>query len=89
MESNTNQDLVALALQIQTLIATVEELTKQNQEMRLWLQQEDNRSKTNWDDDEDIQKRWLGTPEGANSDLLKEMRKEMDNLRNAIKEKTD
>ena len=40
MESNVNQDLAALALQIQTLIASVEELTRQNQEMRLRLQQE-------------------------------------------------
>ena len=45
MESN--QDSTALALQIQTLTASVEELTKQNQEMRLWLQQEENRSRIN------------------------------------------
>ena len=32
----------------------MEELTRQNQEMRLQLQQEDNRSETNWDDDGDI-----------------------------------
>ena len=89
MESNINQDPVALALQIQTLATTMEELTKQYQEMRLQLQQEDNRSETNWDDDRDSQKRRLGTLEGASSDLLKEMRKEMDELRNAIKEKTD
>ena len=30
MDSNANQDLVALALQIQTLVASVEELTRQN-----------------------------------------------------------
>ena len=30
MESNTSQDPAALALQIQSLVATVEELTKQN-----------------------------------------------------------
>ena len=53
MESNANQDPVALALQIQTLAATVEELTKQNQEIRLRLQQEDNRSETNRDNDGD------------------------------------
>ena len=29
------------------------------------------------------------TPEEQNSDLLREMRKEMDELRNAIKKKTD
>jgi len=57
MESNVNQDPAALALQIQTLATTVEELTRQNQEMRLRLQQEDNCSETNWDDDEDNQKR--------------------------------
>ena len=39
MESN--QDSVALAHQIQALLATVEELTKQNQEMKLGLQQEE------------------------------------------------
>ena len=37
-----NQDPAALALQIQTLAASVEELIRQNQEMRLWLQQEEN-----------------------------------------------
>ena len=37
MESNVNQNLVALALQIHSLTATVEELTKQNQEMRQQL----------------------------------------------------
>ena len=56
MESNVNQDLAALALQIQMLTATVEELTRQNQKMRLRLQQEDNRLETNWDDDGDNQK---------------------------------
>ena len=89
MESNVNQDPAALALQIQSLAATVEELTKQNQEMRQQLQQEDNRSKTNRDDDGDSHRKRLGTLEGANLDLLKEMRKEMDELRNVIKEKTD
>ena len=53
MESNVNQDPAALALQIQMLIAIVEELTRKNQEMRLRLQQEDNRLETNWDDDGD------------------------------------
>ena len=66
----------------------MEELTRQNQEMRLQLQQEDNRSETNRDDDVDGQKRQPGTPKGVSSDLLKEMRKEMDELTNAIKEKT-
>ena len=53
------------------------------------MQQEDNRLDTNQVDDGDIQKRRPSTPEGANSDLLKEMRKEMAELRNAIKEKTN
>ena len=37
MESNP--DSVALAQQVQALAATIEELTRQNQEMKLWLQQ--------------------------------------------------
>ncbi|XP_065620078.1 respiratory burst oxidase homolog protein C-like [Quercus suber] len=45
MESN--QDSAALAQQVQALTATVEELTKQNQEMRQRLQQEENRSRGN------------------------------------------
>ena len=55
MESN--HDPAALALQIQALEASVEELTRQNQEMRLRLQQEENRSKINQEDDEDSQRR--------------------------------
>ena len=46
-------DPAALALKVQSLVATVEELTKQNQEMKQRLQQEDNRIKINKDDDED------------------------------------
>ena len=38
MESNVQQGPMALALQIQMLIANVEELIKQNQEMRQRLQ---------------------------------------------------
>ena len=72
-----------------SLVATVEELTKQNQEMRQRLQQEDNRTDINRDDDEDSNKRRTSTPKEANSDLLREMRKEMDKLRNTIKGKTD
>ena len=49
MESN--QDPTALAQQIQALTATVEELTRQNQEMKLLLQQKENRSKGNPEDD--------------------------------------
>ena len=35
MESNTPQDSATLVLQIQTLTTSVEELTRQNQEIRL------------------------------------------------------
>ena len=48
-----NPDSAALAQQVQALAATIEELTKQNQEMKLQLQQvqqaqqEENRSKGN------------------------------------------
>ena len=73
--------------QIQSLAATVEELTRQNQEMRQRLLQEDNRADKG--DDEDSNRRRNNTLEEASSDLLKEMRKEMDELRNAIKGKTD
>ena len=92
MESNVPQDLVVLALQIQILTASMEELTRQNQEMRLQLQQEDNHSETNWDDDGGSQRRddrrQLAIPEGTSLNLLREMRKEMDKLRSIIKEKT-
>ena len=46
MESNTPQDSATLELQIQTLTTSDEELTEQNREMRLQLQQEENRSPT-------------------------------------------
>ena len=48
-----NPDSAALAKQVQALAATIEELTKQNQEMKLRLQQvqqaqhDENRSKDN------------------------------------------
>ena len=86
MESTTSQDPVALAVQVQSLAAMVEELTKQNQEMRQQLQQEENRTDVNRDDSNG---RRTSMPEEMNSDLLKKMRKEMDELRNAIREKTD
>ena len=89
MESNTSPDLAALALHIQSLAATVEELTRQNQEMRQQLQHENNRTDINKDGDEDSSKRRTSTPEEVSPDLLKEMRKEMDELRNAIKGKMD
>ena len=49
MESN--QDSAALAQQVQALAATVEELTRQNQEMKLRLQQEENWSKGSPEDE--------------------------------------
>ena len=91
MESN--QDFVALAQQVQALAATVEELTRQNQEMKLRLQQEENRSKGSLEDEGNSQRRsdrqGPVSPDDQNSDLLREMRKEMDELRSAIKEKTE
>ena len=91
MESS--QDPTALAQQIQALAAIVEELTRQNQEMKLLLQQKENRSKGNLEDEGDSQGRGDRqrpvSPDDQNSDLLREMRKEMDELRSAIKEKTE
>ena len=91
MESN--QDSAVLALQIQTLTTSVEELTRQNQEMRLQLQQKENQSRSNQEDNGDSHRRSdrrrLAIPDGPNSDLLWEMRKEMNELRSAIKGKTD
>ena len=55
MESN--QDSAALAQQVQALVATVEELTRLNQVMKLQLQQEENRSKGNLEDEGDSQRR--------------------------------
>ena len=97
MEYNIPQDSATLALQIQTLTASVEELTKQNQEMRLQLQQEENRSPTkvwtNRNNDEDSDRRddyrRPNSSNKANSNLLRDMRKEMDELRKAIREKTN
>ena len=97
MEYNIPQDSAALALQIQTLTASVEELTKQNQEMRLQLQQEENRSPTkvgtNRNNDEDSDRRddyqRPNSSNKANSNLLRDMRKEMDELRKTMREKTN
>ena len=61
MESNP--DFAALAQQVQSLTATIEELTKQNQEMKLRLQQvqqaqqEENRSKDNMEGEGDSHRR--------------------------------
>ena len=89
----SSQDPTGLAQQIQALAATVEELTRQNQEMKLLLQQEENRSKGNPEDEGDSQRRGDHqrpvSPDDQNSNLLREMRKEIDDLRSAIKEKTE
>ena len=97
MESNLNS--AALAQQVQALAATIEELTKQNQEMKLRLQQvqqaqqDENRSKGSLEGEGDSRGRGTPqrptTPDKQNSYLLREMRKEMDKLRSAIKERTD
>ena len=88
-----NQDSITLAQQVQALVATVEELTKQNQEIKLRLQQEENRSKGSPEDERNSQRRSDHqrpiSPDDQNSDLIREMRKEMDELRSAIKEKTE
>ena len=88
-----NQNPTALALQVQALAASVEELTRQNQDIRLRLQQEENRSRANQEDKGDSHRRsnrrGPTTPDEPNSDLLREMRKEMDELRNAIRGKTN
>ena len=75
MESNP--DSAALAQQVQALAATIEELTKQNQEMKLRLQQvqqEENRSKGNLEGEGDSHRRGTPqrptTPDEQNSDLL-------------------
>ena len=89
MESTTSQDLTALVVQVQSLAAMVEELTRQNQEIGQQLQQEQNQIDDNGNDGEDSNGRRASTPKETNLDLLWEMRKEMDELRNAIREKTD
>lgn len=53
--------------------------------MRLRLQEEKNWSRINQEDEGDSQRR----SDGLSSDLLWEMKKEMDELKNAIKGKTD
>ena len=73
----SNPDSTALAQQVQALAATIEELTKQNQEMKLRLQQvqhEENWSKDNTEGEEDSHRRGIHqrpTPsDEQNSDLL-------------------
>ena len=50
--------------------------------MEQWLQQEDNQMGINMDNDEDRRRRRTSTLEEANSDFLREIRKEMDEQRN-------
>ena len=94
MESNP--DSAALAQQVQAFAATIEELTRQNQEMKLRLQQvqqAQQESKGNLDEEGESHRRSAhrrpATPDEQNSELLREVRREMDELRNALKEKTD
>lgn len=93
MESNASLDPVSLASQIQALTANVEKLTKQNQEMRLQLQQEENRDVNRNEDKENSNRRddlrRADPSDGASNDLLKSMRKEMDELKNTMREKMD
>ena len=94
MESNPNS--AALAQQVQALAATIEELTKQNQEMKLRLQQvqqAQQESKGNPDEEGESHRRSAhrrpATLDEQNLDLLREVKREMDELRNALKEKTN
>ena len=72
MESNQNP--ATLALQVQALATSVKELTRQNQEIRLRLQQEENRSKANQEDEGDSHRRsdpqGPATPDEPNLDLF-------------------
>ena len=84
---------LAQALQIQTLTTNVEELTRQNQEMGLQLQYEENCEANRNVDEENSNKRdgsrETNLSDRASNDLLKSMRKEMDKLRNEMREKTN
>ena len=61
--------------------------------MRQWLQQEENRSRASQEDEGNSHgrsdHRELATPDEQNLDFLREMRNEIDELKNAIKGKTD
>lgn len=101
MESSAQPELAALALQIQALTASMEELMKQNQEMRQKLQQKENRllrriqNNRNEDEKQDPEGsqgrdslRRIEWSNEASNDLLRSMRMEMDELKNAMREKT-
>ena len=101
MESNVSQDSTALALQVQTLITIIEELTRQNQEIRQQLQLEENRPpkgietsrnedeaqgpENSYERDGSRRTKWF---DGVCDNLLRSIRKEMDELKSAMKEKT-
>ena len=53
------------------------------------MNQADNCLKEQRNEDGDSHRRQYGTPDGENSDLLREKRKEIDEMRNAIKRKMD
>ena len=95
MESSAQPESATLALQVQA-----EELTKQNQEIRQRLQQEENRPprrvKNNKNEDE-VQgpkgsqrrngSRRTERSDEASNNLLRSMRKEMNELKNSMKGK--
>ena len=77
IQMESNQDSVALAQQVQVLAATIEKLTRQNQEMQLrhqQVQQKENQSKDNPKSEGDSHRRSHHqrptTPNEQNSDLL-------------------
>ena len=100
MESSAQLESTALALQIQAVMTSVEELTKQNQEMRQQLQQEENclprriENNENQDETQDsegsqgrVDSRRTERSDEASNNLLRSMRRELDKLKNAMKEK--
>ena len=93
MKSHASQYPVGLALQIQALTTDVEELARHNQEMRSQLQQEGNcDTNRNKDEVNSNIRNGFGRVDpsiGDSNDLLKSIQKEMDELKNAMKEKTN
>ena len=57
IQMESNQDSTALTQPVQALVAIIEELTRQNQEMKLWLQQKENLSKAHQEDEGDSHRR--------------------------------
>ena len=100
MESSAQLESTAMALQIQAVMTSVEELTKQNQEMRQQLQQEENclprriENNENQDEAQDskgsqgrVDSRRTERFDEESNNLLRSMRRELDKLKNAMKEK--